>query len=319
MHDQSHDDSSQSSAHVDADLLEFPIVHQLHPELAAKHSIWEILPMPNEIGNIAGSVCSLIKIFNVQSESEDRTLSCSTGTGFFFEFEIDNRLVPCIVTNRHVIQDAQFLRLHVRTRSMVDLNSANITGIELADHDGIIFHPDPNVDLAIIASARLIASFANRFNSVIEYSRILESSISDYDKGEIDALENVFTIGYPQHHYDIIFPILYHGVLAPTPEVIKGQSYLKAKLKTNFGNSGSPMLQVPPIYDLENSPHTLENARLIGICCKAQSPIQGSDASKNPHFTYALAIKAKELLEFKPLIKSRLDDPSQRSRWIAWD
>lgn len=46
--------------------------------------------------------------------------SIGTGTGFFFRFEVDNKFIPAIVTNKHVIEGAK--------RGMINFNLADQNG-----------------------------------------------------------------------------------------------------------------------------------------------------------------------------------------------
>jgi len=85
--------------------------------------------------------------------------SISVGTGFFFNFlEDDNGSVPAIVTNNHVVKNAEE-GTFILTNSNIDgtPNMQNHIPITLKHFEKYwIFHPDKSIDLAIMPIAPLL-------------------------------------------------------------------------------------------------------------------------------------------------------------------
>ncbi len=83
----------------------------------------------------------------------------STGTGFFFSFKIDDdKSIPVIVTNKHVIKNSTKGTFVLTKR---DDSGAPIVGsyepVQLDNFEPLwLLHPDPNVDLAVFPIGPLL-------------------------------------------------------------------------------------------------------------------------------------------------------------------
>jgi hypothetical protein len=87
----------------------------------------------------------------IRIECRDAKGNLSSGTGFNFSFEFDRMVVPAIITNRHVFQNAVQFDFHY---TLADANGRSTGKHErYAIYDfaqAWIGHPDPNVDLAMV-------------------------------------------------------------------------------------------------------------------------------------------------------------------------
>lgn len=174
----------------------------------------------------------------------------STGTGYFFHFLENtetNKHVPVIITNKHVIKNAQKGRLIFVT---ADNNGApldqkhhifNINDFESA----WIPHPDENVDLCIMPIASIIELVKKQNNIRLFYIPLntsllpTSSQISDFS-----ALEEVIMIGYPNGIWDSLNnkPIIRKGITATHPSRdYCGKKEFLIDMACFPGSSGSPV------------------------------------------------------------------------------
>ncbi len=171
----------------------------------------------------------------------------ATGTGFFFRCLDDgNRHVPVIVTNKHVIAGA--------TTGRFNLTVANDKGgprigshieIEISNfQQRWIGHPEPDVDLCIMPIQPLIdkASAAGQRFFFISLEKSLIPTASEL--ADLDALEEVIMIGYPDGIWDAAnnMPIVRRGVSATHPNLnYEGRHEFMIDAACFPGSSGSPV------------------------------------------------------------------------------
>lgn len=257
----------------------------------------------------------------------------STGTGFFFGFNINGTEVTYIVTNAHVINnsDKGILRFTELKDSLPDYG--NIVSVEVSDFESH-FIKHPTQDLAIIP-LDLILKNGLVLGRPVYFKSGNEKFIftKDYDK-KVDFIENVMMIGYPKGLYDSYnnLPIVRRGLTA-TPLQIDFQAEPKFLLDIPVypGSSGSPVF----IYDFSGSYPSKEEGRLIsgsrlillGITTQSinypfsgeltdNTPIHKEILTKLP-INVAVVIKATELLAFVPMIKSKMSHNIRRPYRIA--
>jgi hypothetical protein len=173
--------------------------------------------------------------------------SASTGSGFFFAFlREEDKHVPAIVTNKHVVDGA------VRGQFCLTQKGAD-GGPEVGKHITIhvddfasrwIRHPDPNVDLCAMPIAPLLNSAAEQgkaFFFVTLDGRLIPSAD---ELRELSALEDILMIGYPNGIWDHVnnMPILRKGVTATHPNLdYEGRNEFVIDAACFPGSSGSPV------------------------------------------------------------------------------
>ena len=132
-----------------------------------------------------------------------------TGTGFFFEFNIGDKSVPCIITNKHVVKDK---KLGDAKRGRLILKLKNSTGNWdtgnnfTVDIDNFIrswiMHPEEQIDLCIYPIAPLLQEISVQGKSPFFIS-IQESLIPTVkDEDIFAALEEIVMVGYPNGIWD---------------------------------------------------------------------------------------------------------------------
>ena len=148
----------------------------------------------------------------------------STGTGFFFEFDFsEDKKIPIIVTNKHVVRDGKMGRLYF---SIVNENNEFIAGekytVNIMNFEKQwIMHPDDNVDLCILPIASIITE-AHKNHIRIAMAMLKKNNIiTDEQIKEISVIEDVTVVGYPDGIWDSYnnLPIVRKGITA-TPIIM---------------------------------------------------------------------------------------------------
>ena len=181
-----------------------------------------------------------IKIISIQLDGSH----CS-GTGFFFNFEIEGKTMPTIITNKHVVKDSKELLLLFSLTKNEKTQTGNTQIVHLTDPNTfIINHPDKDVDLcAIFCDVILNSDFGNR---LLLKCFCAENIVSDeYIENSISNIEDITLIGYPDGLYDAYnnLPVVRRGITATS---IKYDYNNKKEFLIDSavfpGSSGSPVL-----------------------------------------------------------------------------
>lgn len=247
----------------------------------------------------------------------------SVGTGFFFDFGFDgDKIIPVIVTNRHVIKGAkQGVFQLTRANDEGDPIISNFEHIRIGNFEPLwIPHPDANVDLCIMPLGPLLHS-AQEKSLRFFYRSFNESLIpSEQALAELTALEEILMIGYPVGIWDSAnnMPVFRKGITATHPNLnYEGRQEFLIDAACFPGSSGSPVL----LYNLGTYTNrqggTVIGTRmhLLGILYAGpQYSVEGDieivpvptemkpiPVSRIP-INLGLVIKARRLLDFKPIL-----------------
>lgn len=175
--------------------------------------------------------------------------SGSRGTGFLFGLMIDKEnLAPILVTNKHVLKDAKFIKLRISTSAQGDYETRGgiaeyliTSGLEQM----IIEHPDPQIDLAAICVGPIYNDLMgkNLFgygNMFLETDIITQTELND-----ISVAEDILMVGYPiglsddKHN----LPIVRRGIIASDPNLpFDGKEQFLIDCACFPGSSGSPVV-----------------------------------------------------------------------------
>ena len=212
----------------------------------------------------------------------------SDSTGFFFEFDLDNKKELVIVTNKHAIANAKTFYFSIITKRNKNTYEPAIMRCE--NPNLWITHPDSNIDLALLP-LKSIPAFNERFSDIIFMNPLTKDIIPQENQiSDISYIENIITIGYPNGRRDRVngFPIVTHGITS-TPIMYNYNNYSGFLIDAIIeeGSSGSPVFVFDPINP--------ERCFLVGI-------IQGFNNSM-PLTTLNLVIHSQRLLDFIPLLK----------------
>lgn len=179
----------------------------------------------------------------------DMVNGCSSGSGYilgFLDNESDKDTVPCIVTNKHVINGAQKGKFHVtpvKDNGQPDLEKHFPVFFE--DFESLwIKHPDPEIDLAIFPLGPILHQLEEKGIKI--YCQILPSNIiaSKELLDMLPTMEDIIMIGYPNGIWDKKhnLPIIRKGITATHPKLkYDGRPEFMIDAACFPGSSGSPV------------------------------------------------------------------------------
>jgi hypothetical protein len=177
----------------------------------------------------------------------------SGGTGFFYAPEAargqERGTVPFVVTNRHVAEAAtDHMVIHTIRRGKVDPPTPALgeaTGIGLTNpSETFTFHPDPEVDVAVAPFGEMAEKLEAMGTPPFFKSVGAEHMLTKEAAEQLDSLEEVIFLGYPNALYDSanLTPIARAGTTA-TPVSLDycGRPQFLIDAAVFPGSSGSPV------------------------------------------------------------------------------
>ncbi len=174
----------------------------------------------------------------------------SVGTGFFFEFRVDDQhYLPVLVTNKHVVEGAIGIEILVH-EAVTGGNGQRVPGpnsftLPLPPPPQLwVGHPG-DIDLCALPIAPSLDQ-ASASGRDVFYNAFDEQLLpSDDVLGDLAALEEVTMVGYPNGLWDHVnnYPILRRGITATHPLVdFNGKPEGVVDIAAFPGSSGSPVL-----------------------------------------------------------------------------
>ncbi|MGD6874211.1 S1 family peptidase [Sutcliffiella horikoshii] len=247
--------------------------------------------------------------------------SRSTGTGYFFKFlEGENgRHVPCIVTNKHVVDGAINGKILFTTSDSngdpVNTDHFIIEYNNFQQH--FIYHPDPNVDLCIIPIAEAVQTASQKGKNLF-YIALDKNLIPTVEQMEqLGAIEEVNMIGYPNGLWDQVnnLPIIRKGITATHPKFnYNGKEEVVIDAACFPGSSGSPVIILNEgTYRQGSTVHVGSRVLLLGtLYAGPQFTAKGEIVQMNipsegvfavrQMMNLGYVIKAKKLLDFEIIL-----------------
>lgn len=250
-----------------------------------------------------------------------------TGTGFFFEFQIDDKKVPVVLTNKHVVRGSQNGELIFK---LLDDDKkwdvGNNFAVRMTEFEKQwIFHPNDKIDLCILPTAPLLQQLNNHKKHPF-YTNITEDLIpNSKDENGFTALEEIVMIGYPNGIWDEKnnLPIIRKGITATHPSYnYNGKNEFMIDAACFPGSSGSPvfLLNLGNYSDKKGNTIIGNRIKFLGILHAGpqhtatgeikiveipivQKPISQITIPNNLGFV----IKSKEILKFKEILKKKIE------------
>jgi hypothetical protein len=258
----------------------------------------------------------------------------SVGTGFLYQFSSsDGTPVPALVTNAHVLQDAQKIRLLFNPRGQdnnVDLGANKLEYVISEFQNGWFRHPNPDIDLAFITMNAIVADMERNGTLPLATFHRRENLPRAEEWSRLTALEDVVIVGYPDDIWDRVnnFPVFKRGVTATHPKIdYEGRPEFLVDAAIYPGSSGSPVF----LYKREKVMwgHELnlglDKPRLAGIIYAVFRHREEGKMERIPIPTVknkvpvmsipnnlGLAIKSTELDGFIPVIDKKLEEERQQ-------
>lgn len=255
----------------------------------------------------------------------------SSGTGYFYNFVIDNKIVPVIITNKHVVNynsnETMTFYLHLRNGENESNESYQVT-LTL----NWIFHSKKDLCFCFVNP---VFEFVKKQTGKDVFYIAIDETILPSQKmlEELSALEELVMVGYPIGLWDKNnnFPIFRKGYTASHPAIDFNESGIGLVDMACFpGSSGSP------IYILNEGGYkdkvgnlNWEQSRIIFIGTLFSGPIydatgklvvtdiptsnQVVESHTGIMVNLGYYIKSSEILEFKNIIKEILEQGEQIS------
>jgi hypothetical protein len=256
------------------------------------------------------------------------TNSDSKGTGFIFQFKINEQNIPIIVTNKHVINDNENEEVNFF------LHSKNKDGLD-EDNINIKFKPEwyfhDDKDLCFCFFAPLLHQIKDQLQKDIFFIPITEDLIWDHKKLEdLSAIEDIIMVGYPIGLWNEKnnLPLFRKGITASHPAFDFNNKNIGVVDMACFpGSSGSPIfiLNETGFNDKNGNMH-LGAKRIIflgilfqgpqlnakGELIVEEIPTQQKVLSITPlMINLGYYIKAIEIFSFKKIIEDKVNSKSK--------
>ena len=166
----------------------------------------------------------------------------SSGTGFFYNFKINNTVYPTLITNKHVVNynpyETMTFFLHLK-----DADGSSKENYQVTYAANWIFHS--KYDLCFCFINPVLEEVKRRTGKEVFFAANDNSIVATIDKlNELSALEELVMVGYPIGLWDEKnnFPIFRKGFTATHPSIdFNGECIGLADMACFPGSSGSPI------------------------------------------------------------------------------
>ncbi len=193
------------------------------------------------------SILEQIYFTTVRIESVLSDQSKQSGTCFFFQYDIDDMSHQFIVTNKHVVEDAEHIKFSFTKKKNGAPSFGDIFKLLIPNSSNKwIYHQDKDIDIAILPFSHLINEINEKTKDDIYFRSINPDLVPSDDiiKNEIDAIEDIIFVGYPNDVYDTknLLPVVRKGITA-TPLSIEFENKPIFLIDASIfpGSSGSPV------------------------------------------------------------------------------
>jgi len=186
----------------------------------------------------------------VRLEAQTEGNPVSVGTGFFFDFRVDQeKIIPVILTNKHVVENTSMGRFYLHESELsnnIPKPSGKFFSITM-DNFSQRWIPHPTLDLCAMLFQPLRVEAEKQKKQI--FNRPLEDSLipTDASLEALNAVEDVLMVGYPTGLWDSKnnLPLIRRGITATHPAIdFCGQSLSVIDIACFPGSSGSPVLLV---------------------------------------------------------------------------
>ena len=251
------------------------------------------------------------------------------GTSFFCSFPLKKfGEVPVLITNRHVVEGFNKIRIFLPTESNIWKGTPARTRALCFDQieQIVYYHDNPNIDLAAILLRPILDKNVNDGSSIYLKDITLNEIIADENEMQLRFVEDVLVVGYPQGMWDHTrnLPLFRRGVTAsPAMLDYNGESKFLIDCAIYPGSSGSPVfLYSFPTYVESGEFKIGEHYALLGVVSAfVNHNVEGrveeiaiSTAGKitksNIPSNLGVVIKAREILALAEVISRQGMPPS---------
>lgn len=169
---------------------------------------------------------------------KDGDIELGSGTGFFYNYAG----ATFLVTNKHVIKNSDFIRLHIlESETFKKVNLGIKTPVKIKT-DNFFKNPDKKIDIAVNCISDVLKKINEEYN--LPFCRFVHKDLSkDLDKF-IKVFDEIFFTGHPDGMIDEInyLPIAKAGTMATPYHVdFNGGKTFLINASVFGGSSGSPV------------------------------------------------------------------------------
>ncbi len=185
-------------------------------------------------------------VVKIEGESNHTPGMVSSGTGFFYRVDTKSGPIMMIATNKHVIDGLDVLRFHMPLTNSAGKRSfepAEIVSVNAAFYP-IFRHPDPSVDIAMVAAMPILESIAAKNKKPFFLSLSKDNFPPQWLTSKLSAFTNVIMIGFPNGLMDVAnnLPISRRGILSTHYYAnYNGAENFVVDIAAFGGSSGSPV------------------------------------------------------------------------------
>ena len=171
-------------------------------------------------------------------------------TAFVVRIERNGKVFLFLVTNKHVVLDARTVHLHFTVQEREQPAMGKIFSVEMRDiENSWAYHGDADVDVAVAPFGPVIDAIQAK--GVQVFFRTLGQELVPTAEAirEIDAVEDVVFIGYPNGVWDEVnnLPVVRKGITAtPIAVDFRGKKQFLVDASVFPGSSGSPVFLYNP-------------------------------------------------------------------------
>ena len=190
------------------------------------------------------------------------------GTGFFVGRDSDEegKVVPFLVTNRHVFKGKDTVIIRMQKQGSEDLEEVDFPLVNSDKSPRYTLHDMADVDIVVLP---INAQYILDHNLQFPYIHIDKNALSSLELRENGAEEGsiVYMLGFPMGLVNVSsnLPISRMGCIARMSETqINEQHNILVDIQNFPGNSGSPIITRPEFVSVGGSP-SLQKSVLVGI------------------------------------------------------
>lgn len=258
-------------------------------------------------------------------------LDGSSGTGFFFNFVIDEKHVTVLITNKHVVNYNPNATMKFFLHLIDDDENNMEDNYQVEYSTKWIFHSEKDVCFTYVNP--LFYNIKKRTGKNVFFRACDESMIyGNDDLQKLDVIEAISMIGYPTGLWDRLhnYPIFRHGFTASHPAYDFNERGIGLVDMACFpGSSGSPIFILNQgSYTDKHGNSYWGNSRVIFLGVLYAGPTmnvngqisivdiptqQRAITQSKTMINLGYYIKSYELLEFKTAIKKDLDEDERRT------
>lgn len=178
-------------------------------------------------------------------EATDTEGNQYSGTGFFYNFQLEGMELPFLITNRHVIKGMKTIRFgfsNADEQGNPLFQPALMQGMEVQNF--VVYHPEEDVDLCAIP-AYIMTALLRHLGKTPFFRSIGDNLIPNKEqRNSLEPVEEILLIGYPNGLWDKQnnMPIVRKGITATAPFLdYNGKKEFMIDASCFHGSSGSPV------------------------------------------------------------------------------